>query len=537
MAELQGRRERFVDADFPPSAASLGEALGRQAGSRFEFARFSDCSAEPLAFTVGGFSPNDVVQGELGDCWLISSFAVLASRPELLAQTLLTSSGSSTEAELEGSSGPGSAAAAGGVYGVRLWKGGQWRLLLLDDSVVVKKGVYVAEKEEGSSGSGPSDALAAATQRRTYWSGNWRDAAEAARHRQGRRLAAPAFACTRSPNELWPMLLEKAFAKWHGSYGALTGGTVDEGLTALVPNSVGSSIDLAESSADIASGALFARLRSYAELGFLLGAGSTHGADTVVTRGIVQGHAYSLLRVVEEADASGSYQLLCLRNPWGKTEWAGAFSDSDKAHWSARMRARLQHDPSSSGDDGIFWMLFSDFCAAFATIYVCRTFREGAPSSSRGIWRASKVAGSWRSGSGRGRGEDADCSNVNFSLQLARPGNVFLALTQVPGDGSPHKGSLHSRKWTSYISVTVSRAAQSGSRGWPEELLASPLAYRESVYAEGLLPATAEPLCITASCAKVSTSMDSSGAAPFSLLLWCDVPLAAGGELRPRQMS
>jgi len=43
--------------------------------------------------------------------------------------------------------------------------------------------------------------------------------------------------------------------------------------------------------------------------------------------GIVKGHAYTLVGVHE----IGEHKLLELRNPWGKFEWKGKWSDNDSA--------------------------------------------------------------------------------------------------------------------------------------------------------------------------------------------------------------
>ena len=70
----------------------------------------------------------------------------------------------------------------------------------------------------------------------------------------------------------------------------------------------------------ISNGSFFKKLLQWHECGYLLGAGSPSGKDTDTSReGIVQGHAYSLLRVCEERDAKGTHQLVQLRNPWGNT--------------------------------------------------------------------------------------------------------------------------------------------------------------------------------------------------------------------------
>ena len=53
------------------------------------------------------------------------------------------------------------------------------------------------------------------------------------------------------------------------------------------------------------------------------------GTDRQEVNGIVQGHAYSILRL---KDVEG-FRLVQFRNPWGKFEWKGAWSDSS-ALWA-----------------------------------------------------------------------------------------------------------------------------------------------------------------------------------------------------------
>ena len=50
-------------------------------------------------------------------------------------------------------------------------------------------------------------------------------------------------------------------------------------------------------------------------------------AEKVTDSNIVIGHAYSILSVTL---LNTGDRLIQMRNPWGKTEWNGAWSDNDK---------------------------------------------------------------------------------------------------------------------------------------------------------------------------------------------------------------
>lgn len=69
------------------------------------------------------------------------------------------------------------------------------------------------------------------------------------------------------------------------------------------------------------------------------------GGDTFVSKiGLAGSHAYSIIGVYEVGKIGGEYQLknqgeriIKLRNPWGKGEWKGEWSDNDK-RWNHKLK-------------------------------------------------------------------------------------------------------------------------------------------------------------------------------------------------------
>ena len=110
------------------------------------------------------------------------------------------------------------------------------------------------------------------------------------------------------------------------------------------------------------------------------------GRDTDVSmEGVVQGHAYSILQV-REVD---SHRLLCMRNPWGKTEWKGPWSDG-APEWTPRYKNLLnQHDDN----DGTFWIAFADFCRVFRIVYACKLFIDWHMAECTGAWTTNTAGG------------------------------------------------------------------------------------------------------------------------------------------------
>ncbi|ERN17768.1 calpain-type cysteine protease DEK1 [Amborella trichopoda] len=233
----------------------------------------------------------------------------------------------------------------------------------------------------------------------------------------------PAFATSRKSNELWVSILEKAYAKLHGSYEALEGGLVQDALVDLT-GGAGEEIDMrsAQAQIDLASGRLWSQLLRFKQEGFLLGAGSPSGSDVhISSSGIVQGHAYSVLQV-REVDG---HKLVQIRNPWAnEVEWNGPWSDSSP-EWTDRIRHKLKHVAQSK--DGIFWMSWQDFQLHFRSIYVCRIYPPEMRYSIHGQWRGCSAGGC----------QDYDTWNQNPQFRLraigpeaSLPIHVFITLTQ-----------------------------------------------------------------------------------------------------------
>jgi len=100
--------------------------------------------------------------------------------------------------------------------------------------------------------------------------------------------------------------------------------------------------------------------------------------------GIVQGHAYSVLRL-EQID---SFRLLQLRNPHGSrgVEWKGDWAD-DSERWTKRYMQKLGH---SRAEDGVFWMEVEDFVDQFSNLYLCHILSPALG------WKKCELSGEWR---------------------------------------------------------------------------------------------------------------------------------------------
>jgi len=244
-----------------------------------------------------------------------------------------------------------------GTYHLKLWSGQEkkWETLVIDDFVPTKHGAPLFTKPHG--------------------------------------------------NEMWVLLLEKAFAKLVGSYEALSGGMPLWALEAMTGSKVAhfkldddhwQKMELVhlESAKErrkvglkpvrnekpYTTEDMFAILEQYNRLGAAMAAYSRGKSDKDQSSGIVQGHAYSILDVRHVNQGMGmlggvggeTLHFLRLRNPWGTFSWEGAWSDGSKL-WQEHsgVASALSFRDAGTKDDGAFWMVIEDFVKFFDAVDVC----------------------------------------------------------------------------------------------------------------------------------------------------------------------
>jgi hypothetical protein len=150
------------------------------------------------------------------------------------------------------------------------------------------------------------------------------------------------YASGRDEQELWPALLEKAFAQRAGSYAAIEGGVPGDAMSALTgrPSSL----------TDFQAAGVKAE-QVFADLELAMkekrpATASTYGESSnakYTNSGLYSDHAYSVFGV----ETVGGKKYVQLRNPWGESE------------------------PANNGrDDGVFKMELSQFMKMFANVEI-----------------------------------------------------------------------------------------------------------------------------------------------------------------------
>lgn len=337
----------FTDPDFPRDSRSLGVIKGDTASgvlsqNETEWAKASEIAGGSEArLFEGTVEAADLLQGALGNCWLIAGLASVAERPEILQRVIV-----SKTIDLRGK------------YVFRLWdkigneNGTQWKTITIDEYIPVHKG----------------------TKR-------------------------PKFAQANG-NEMWAMLVEKAFAKMYGSYGALEGGQMSWALSAITGNrsvhftrdagsgkwnafvdaKLGASgqatfchtVGQDETFSDDAFYRFLHKLRRQGA--FICCAGIANVADP---KGLINGHAYSVIQLCQVNRSRTStefFRFVQIRNPHGGGGWKGAWS-AKSSSWEKFPYVRDALSDRELVEDGTFWMQWGDFVTFWSGIQVvdCET--------------------------------------------------------------------------------------------------------------------------------------------------------------------
>ncbi|KAM4641669.1 calpain-2 catalytic subunit-like [Discoglossus pictus] len=236
-----------------------------------------------------------------------------------------------------------------GIFHFQFWQYGQWMDVVVDDRLPVKDGELV-------------------------------------------------FVSSMEKSEFWAALLEKAYAKLNGSYESLEGGWMNEAFVDFT-GGLDESFDL-----KVPPPNFYQLIRKAVEKRSLMGASikiqNQNETEMRTPEGLAKGHAYSIIAVQEIEQHDRKIQLLRLRNPWGKVEWNGRWSDHSPM-WSTLDRS-LQAKLQVKGEDGEFWMQMDDFLRYFDTLEVCNLTADSLEEDSPHVWNNNSFEGSWVPGHNAG---------------------------------------------------------------------------------------------------------------------------------------
>jgi len=228
--ECLRNKKLFEDPEFPAEDSSL--FFSQRPKMKFEWRRPHEICRDPELF-VGGASRFDVMQGELGDCWLLAAIASLSLNDDLLYRII-----------------PNDQTFAHGDYcgmfHFQFWQYGAWIDVIVDDLLPTYRGKLV-------------------------------------------------YLHSADKNEFWSALLEKAYAKLNGSYEALKGGSASEAMEDFT-GGVTELIELQSPPKNLFK-MMDKSLRKGALMGCAIETQNPNQREVKLGNGLLMGHAYSITGV------------------------------------------------------------------------------------------------------------------------------------------------------------------------------------------------------------------------------------------------
>ncbi|XP_031710822.1 calpain-10 isoform X1 [Anarrhichthys ocellatus] len=378
-----GGEALFEDQDFPSDDASLfsdsSTPIARLQGE-ITWRRPQEICQSPALFP-DNVSLGHAKQGLLGDCWFLCACTFLLKNKQLLNKVLPPEQPQWDDSRYRGS------------FHFCFWQQGLWTEVTIDDRLPCINSTLC-------------------------------------------------FSRCHSPTAFWVALLEKAYAKLHGSYERLWAGQVSEALVDFTGGlaerwSLGEAEEeqqRPEQDSDQVTGRILDLNLLFPVKDECAVSCSTHSSPGGASE-LGQYHAMTVMEWLDVQMVSGSKVLLLrIRNPWGRCCWGGAWIGSGLG-WSSV-------DPVSALDlqarvaEGEFWLDETEFLSQFDDVTV------GYPISDEGHLKSiytgnllthnHQLAGRWKKGhsAGGSRNSSSYGSNPKFWLKVCERGEVLVSLLQ-----------------------------------------------------------------------------------------------------------
>ncbi|KAJ8094825.1 hypothetical protein PM082_010037 [Marasmius tenuissimus] len=383
-AECRSRNRRFRDHEFDLEndrnrcLHGLGTSDSANSYRPSGVQRITEIFENPQFF-VDGADSNDIVQGAIGDCWFVSALATMSTSEGLVEKFCVA-----RDEQI-------------GVYGFVFFRDGSWVNVIIDDFLFTS----IPKFEELSY-----------AEQHLYHHNKEKYNSDA--RKSGKGLY---FAKSGTDGETWVPLIEKAYAKLHGSYGSLSGGEECEaiedltgGVSTFIPTNDIFDVnrfwrdELCKANVDRLFGCAYRTLST-----------TRSGGHDAKISGLIGNHAYSVLRAVEHKGK----RFVIIRNPWGGSEWTGPWSDGSK-EWTPEWLEALPALGHVFGEDGQFIMEYKDFLDCWDQIDRTILFDSRWVMSSQWLHvTARPLPCAWSYG------------DVSFAFSLPKSSSAVIVLSQL----------------------------------------------------------------------------------------------------------
>ncbi|XP_031975619.1 calpain-10 isoform X1 [Corvus moneduloides] len=378
--QLMVTRDLYTDPTFPASDTSIFfdycTPLAQFRGE-ISWLRPKDICSSPRLFS-NNLQDVQVKQGILGDCWFLCACVALQKSKYLLNKVIPPGQPSWTDESYQG------------CFTCRVWQFGHWVEVTIDDRLPCLGGKLC-------------------------------------------------FSQCQTEDLFWLPLLEKAYAKVHGSYEQLWAGQVADALVDLTGGIAerwtlkgpGKDVEK-EKTGMVLEKAVFRRLMNLKEQCVISCSvlNSRQGASE-----LGEFHAFIVIDRVNLSEVSGKeIFLLRIRNPWGRRCWKGPWCEGGQG-WN-------QLDPAVASEllsqilEGEFWVDEEEFFREFDEITVGFPVNEEGQLQSlyteKVLCHSQNLFGSWVRGQSAGgcRNNSSFPTNPKFWLRVCESSEVCIALLQ-----------------------------------------------------------------------------------------------------------
>lgn len=321
---------------------------------KLEWKRPSEICSNPQ-FILGGANRTDICQGDLGDCWLLAAIACLTLN-DIVLKRVVPHDQSFTQNYA-------------GIFHFLFWRYGEWVDVVVDDRLPTYKNQLV-------------------------------------------------FTRSGQKNEFWSALLEKAYAKLHGSYEALKGGNSLEAMEDFT-GGVTEFYEITEAPKE-----LYNIMRKALKRGSLMSCAIDvlvpTAQRTKTASGLVRGHAYSVTGVEQGKRKDGKdlmIRLVRVRDPWGVAPPPACKSND----WAALATSEQDKERLRPTEQGEFWMCFEEFKKNFTKLEICNLTPDTLEDDQMLKWNVTIHEGRWVKGCSAGgcrNFPDTYWTNPQFRLVL-----------------------------------------------------------------------------------------------------------------------
>lgn len=325
----------------------------------------------------------EIVNGRLGDKWLAACLGCLRTSEGLLYRVVPADQGFDDRHDYVG------------IFRFRIWWCGEWKEVLVDDRLPTLNGKLAFIHAKGSS-------------------------------------------------PFWPALLEKAYAKLHGSYEALKYGTTMDGLSDLT-GGIAESIALSDESTGCIQ-----ILGSLLKMTTMVTA-KVHREQTTkelqpattaekLANGIVTGDSYRIYSMQKIETMHGERAtLLRIKSTAGVSShsYVGDWSSTSMTSWQSVDPVTRERLSSLLSTEGEFWMSYNDWLRTFTHVEAIHldadTARDEPSLLGKTPWILRLYHGRWQKGVTAGgcrNNTETFHMNPRLSLSLHDSDEVVLALNQ-----------------------------------------------------------------------------------------------------------